>query len=293
MANSRPLIVVDKCFVQGAKKGLLHEFGKDFRLVPTDVLLFEIRTDEGMGRSTEKRLRTEIGNQCPVSLWDLMALEITQGIPGWRALRSEDNWVTIDAFSGHWNGLFLRQHERLFAADARRLLHMQHPDDPAFHELLRVLRRSGDIYNGLAHFAKERGPEIASDAKKVGVLFAAQDDWKVHDGFAPEDGWATFGYYLTLRATDIQNLWRFGPVYDPQRNKEPPANYGADLHYLMWSACAEGLITNDPKMLPLAWAMYPAKREHLYQYDQDSASLRVFQSPSPARRHRRDPRPEG
>jgi len=281
MTDSRPMIVVDKCFVQGAKKGLLRELARDFRLVPTDVLLFEIGTDATRGRSLEKKVRAEMGDQCPVSAWELIEKEITEGIPGSQVLRSEGGWVCFDDFSRLWDDKFLREQEELFGDDGMRLLNMERPSDNDSAEAIRQLRRPKRVfYGGLAQFVKDRGPLIASHAKEVGAAFAEREGWKISDAFAPDDGWCTFGYYLTLRAADFQNLHRLEPTVRP---KENPANYGADLHYLMWLACADGLITNESKVLSLAWAIYPEKREHLYQYDKASASLRVFDPTSPAR----------
>jgi len=77
----------------------------------------------------------------------------------------------------------------------------------------------------------------------------------------PRRDWLVYGIALTHSVYLTWKLWKYG-------NEAPhkAANAAYDLYYIAFMAIADGILSSDKNMLKLAWAVWPDKRKHIYEY---------------------------
>ena len=71
--------------------------------------------------------------------------------------------------------------------------------------------------------------------------------------------------------------WKLWKYRDEPADPKKPANPFYDTMYIAIMAIAEGVISMDKNLLKLAWACWPDKREHIYDYDMHEHQIIPFE----------------
>lgn len=91
--------------------------------------------------------------------------------------------------------------------------------------------------------------------------------------FSPDRRYFTFGALHAAEAFYCDKIWRYSnAVSDPRA----PDNFGRDLRYVAYLSITDGLLSLDTRMLSIAWAAWPEKRQHLYTYDSTRREIRQW-----------------
>ena len=90
----------------------------------------------------------------------------------------------------------------------------------------------------------------------------------------PDRGWLTYGLELVSRGL---RHWKYG-LYGDDRPRKPD-NLVCDLYYVGFMAIADGILSHDAQLLKLAWAIWPEKRRHIYDFRPDEKQLLRFEPP--------------
>lgn len=90
----------------------------------------------------------------------------------------------------------------------------------------------------------------------------------------PDRSWLTYGLELMSRALCH---WKYG-VYGDDRPQKPD-NVVCDLDYVGFMAIADGILSHDAPLLKLAWAIWPEKRRHIYDFRPDKKQLVRLEPP--------------
>jgi len=126
--------------------------------------------------------------------------------------------------------------------------HMQTPEETFFDRLA-----SGLASDEFSVEMRETVTALVQAGEKRG--------WTKSFYFFPRSDWLIYGLALAHRVYLPWKLWKYG-------NNAPTkaANAAYDLYYIGFMAIADGLLSLDRNMLKLAWAMWPKKRQHIYEY---------------------------
>lgn len=261
-------IVLDKSALQAIPARLLSTVNQSFDLYLTDVLLVEICTDRQEG-GRDKWMRKVLGN-CD-DLWvppclDIIIEEMTTGIPAYLFLTAEGIRHPLNAVYEHASPEEIKRHEagliemsqiKCHPGDRDRLSELQQlPSDKTFYAYLS------------AHLSKYAGTATGKIDWTTEALPPAVE---ASPSFRPRPGWFSYSIDLVAEASLIWKLKKYGD--SPAGEAKKPENFGADLFYIAYVGVANGLLACDRKMLDLAWACWPEKRENIYTYDQERKEL--------------------
>jgi hypothetical protein len=125
-----------------------------------------------------------------------------------------------------------------------------------------------DFFHRLAHGV---GPaksmtEVRATMSGLALEGEKRYGWRKSRHFFPRKDWFIYGIAMSHMIYLPWKLWKHG-------NNAPTkaANAAYDLYYIGFMAIADGLVSSDKAMLKLAWAMWPDKRQRIYEYRDDQA----------------------
>jgi len=123
--------------------------------------------------------------------------------------------------------------------------------------------REEDFFCRLAHgVGPAKSPtEMRATISGLALEGEKRYGWKKSRHFFPRKDWFIYGIALSHMVYLPWKVWKHGN--NPPRKA---ANAAYDLYYIGFMAIADGLLSSDKTMLKLAWAMWPDKRQHIYEY---------------------------
>lgn len=282
-------LVLDKSCLQWVSTQLLMELRGQYDFLLTGVLLEELGTEDVEKRGTftahqdealNRRLEAQfakaakiIGNEW-IGHLEALEWEITQGrsarfapriqVQGALELEGVFDGNTLKDCVAHENAMasfasfaapVRNESDNKILADFRNI-----PEEEFFCRLTMGLgpaKSSAEIRKTMSRLAEE-------GEKRYG--------WKKSSYFFPHRDWYIYGTALSRKVYLPWKLWKYG-------NDAPAraANAAYDLHYISFMAIADGLLSSDKNMLKLAWAMWPDKRQHIYEYRAKDKKVAVFE----------------
>jgi len=148
------------------------------------------------------------------------------------------------------------------------------PRDPLRNALRRIQGKK-EFFVWLAEALAR--PDVRRKSMEEARGFAAiavQRGWinqaQISPSFRPDEGWLSFGIMIAAEGLRLWKLWAH------QNRDVVLPNPFFDAMYVAYVAIADGLLSCDRGQLGLAWAVWPAKRNGLYYWDQCTGAERPF-----------------
>ena len=277
-------LVLDKSAVVAVPQGYLRSLRKDFSFLLSDVLGEEIgieamensvqssprrkaRADANLRKCTEEAgnewvermeaVRWEAVQACSARLMPRSPVQETslQDIHVPDTVRAES--LQLKKNMADWASVIHDAEDELPFQAIRRM------NEKELYEAIQNDSSSDEVHHVVVQAAERR---LVEEAIRCNQIPPSRPE--------PDRGWLTYGLELVSRGL---RHWKYGLYGDDRPHK--PDNLVCDLHYVGFMAIADGILSHDAHLLKLAWAIWPEKRNHIYDFRPDEKQLLRFEPP--------------
>ena len=275
-------IVLDKSALQGVPKGFLSGLRGDFEFLLPNILLHEILTqglDFGALTVEEENARRQSVRAClekavyeAGNSWfdndNALLWEVRNGLSAQSMQRIQ---LPVPIETLNLTGRILDRSRTFDGRIGRAAESVIVPQEK--ESRFRDISKGGPgaVYLSLESNLQMVTPFLAK-TKEVILNHAKSQGIPVSPGFIPGPGWYTYGRALTCYAFAFWKLATYGNK--PAQPKQP-ANPIFDMAYLACVSIADGILSGDKILKKIAWACFPEKRDHIYEFANEGNSTFV------------------
>ena len=275
-------LVLDKSVLQGAQGEFIKELGGKFDFLLPGMLLYEIYTKRLEERPQLAQSQKDTLDQgIEANLWKVAEKTGNQWVNELNALRWE---AEKGCSAGHMptERLKTKSIEEMFSNQTmveQCLEYEKHSEFLAKVCLSQELRNEWKPYlemdeRGFLAEMRKSQSWVAEAAINHVRDISSQEGWKISPNFKPDRQWFSFGWVLAFGLSGGWQVYKHPDGAVPKTKKA--ANVCFDAYYIACVAIADGLLSADKEMLKLAWACWPEKEDHIYEYDREKKKIIPF-----------------